>query len=299
MVELPAFHLKFPDAKMLELWKQTLIALNTKDSLEKASLSEQRMLISEEELSSSTSRPKPSSPSSSFTGARSITNASTEYSEARVARESSLFSTSLHVPVDIVVVIPISSSMHGLKITLLRDMLRFLVSNLGDRDRLGLVTFGSSTGAVLLAGLELKSCPEWDKVADSIRAIGVKSPRADLVEGANAAMDLLMQRRAGNPLASILIVSDSSTSESESIDFVVSRAEAAKWVQHRIPELDSTDFTRRRRVTIYCFGLGLTHRAEAMIELASRTRASYTYVKDWMMLRECIGEEPGIGPQIN
>lgn len=26
-----------------------------------------------------------------------------------------------------------------------------------------------------------------------------------------------------------------------------------------------------------------------MIELASRTKASYTYVKDWMMLRECVG----------
>lgn len=44
-----------------------------------------------------------------------------------------------------------------------------------------------------------------------------------------------------------------------------------------------------RRVPIFCFGLGLTHRADAMIELSSRTKASYTYVKDWMMLRECVG----------
>lgn len=38
---------------------------------------------------------------------------------------------------------------------------------------------------------------------------------------------------------------------------------------------------------IYSFGLGLTHKPESMIELSSRTKASYLYVKDWMMLREC------------
>jgi hypothetical protein len=41
-------------------------------------------------------------------------------------------------------------------------------------------------------------------------------------------MDLLMQRKFANPLASILLISDSSTSDPESVDFVVQRAEAAK-----------------------------------------------------------------------
>ena len=39
---------------------------------------------------------------------------------------------------------------------------------------------------------------------------------------------------------------------------------------------------------IYCFGLGLAHRVDTLIELSTRTKASYTYVKDWMMLRECV-----------
>jgi hypothetical protein len=42
------------------------------------------------------------------------------------------------------------------------------------------------------------------------------------------------------------------------------------------------------RVSIYCFGLGLTHKPDTMIELSTRTKAAYTYVKDWMMIRECI-----------
>ena len=137
---------------------------------------------------------------------------------------------SVHVPLDIVVVIPVSSSMQGLKITLLRDALKFLVQNLGERDRMGLVTFGSSGGGVPLVGMTTKVWTGWTKTFNSIRPVGQKSLRADVVEGANVAMDLLMQRKANNPIATILLISDSSTSDAESVDFVVSRAEAAKFV---------------------------------------------------------------------
>ena len=137
---------------------------------------------------------------------------------------------SVHVPLDLVVVIPVSSSMQGLKITLLRDALRFLVQNLGERDRMGLVTFGSSGGGVPLVGMTTKTWTGWAKILNSIRPVGQKSLRADVVEGANVAMDLLMQRKSNNPIATILLISDSSTSDGESVDFVVSRAEAAKLV---------------------------------------------------------------------
>ena len=73
-----------------------------------------------------------------------------------------------------------------------------------------------------------KTWSGWNKVLNSIRPVGQKSLRADVVEGANVAMDLLMQRRSNNPIASILLISDSSTSDGDSVDFVISRAEAAK-----------------------------------------------------------------------
>ena len=75
-----------------------------------------------------------------------------------------------------------------------------------------------------------KAWTGWTKILDAIRPIGQKSLRADVVEGANVAMDLLMQRKSTNPLSSILLISDSSTSDAEGVDFVVSRAEAAKCV---------------------------------------------------------------------
>jgi Mg-chelatase subunit ChlD len=172
-----------------------------------------------------------SSVNSSYGGAKSYNTAPTEYSNSRgMGGYNMRPAQSLHVPLDIVVVIPVSSSMQGLKITLLRDALRFLVTNLGERDRMGLVTFGSSGGGVPLVGMTSKVWPGWQKTLENIRPVGQKSLRADVVEGANVAMDLLMQRKSTNPLASILLISDSSTSDPESVDFVVQRAEAAKLV---------------------------------------------------------------------
>ena len=166
------------------------------------------------------------STTSSYGGPKSATTAPTEYSSRPL--HDRRIPPSLHVPLDMVVVIPVSSSMQGLKITLLKDTLRFLVHNLGERDRMGLVTFGSSGGGVPLVGMTTKTWGGWNKVLNSIRPVGQKSLRADVVEGANVAMDLLMQRKANNPVSTILLISDSTTSDTDSVDFVVQRAEAAK-----------------------------------------------------------------------
>ena len=169
-----------------------------------------------------------SSMNSSVGAGRSHHTAPTEYTTSNKAMAYHRLPPSIHVPLDIVVVIPVSSSMQGLKITLLRDTLKFLVESLGERDRLGLVTFGSSGGGVPLVGMTTKAWSGWNKILHSIRPVGQKSLRADVVEGANVAMDLLMQRKSANPIATILLISDSSTSDGESVDFVIQRAEAAK-----------------------------------------------------------------------
>ena len=168
-----------------------------------------------------------SSVNSSYGAAKSYNTAATEYS-SRPDLYNARLGRSVHVALDIVIVIPISSSMQGLKISLLRDSLKFLVQTLGERDRMGLVTFGSSGGGVPMVGMTSKKWNGWSKVLDSIRPVGQKSLRGDVVEGANVAMDLLMQRKSANPLSSILLISDSSTADPEGVDFVIQRAEAAK-----------------------------------------------------------------------
>ncbi|KAK4980188.1 hypothetical protein LTR42_000495 [Elasticomyces elasticus] len=275
VAELPHFHLQFQEHSQLDTWRRALININRVEAPtpQAAEFDQDTSGTDEEDYSTQTSRnnKRVSSMFSSSNGvSRSQATAPTEYTNSRLGAQASRPSIpSIHVPLDIVVVIPVSASTQGLKINLLRDSLRFLVASLGERDRMGLVTFGSGAGGVPLVGMTTKSWAGWSKVIESIRPLNQKTMRADVVEGANVAMDLLMQRKASNPLSSMLLISDSATSDQESVDFVVSRAEAAK-------------------IAIYSFGLGLTHKPDTMVELSTRTKASYTYVKDWMMLRECL-----------
>jgi hypothetical protein len=230
VTELPQFHLRFENRNQLKLWQQALLDLNAVERSPVRSPDYDRGEFSEADeddwqRTPSTSRPqRVSSVASSWGGAKSATTAPTEYTN--VARSPLM--PSVHVPVDVVVVVPISASMQGVKINLVRDALRFMVHTLGERDRMGLVTFGSSGGGVPVVGMTTKAWPGWSGVLNSIRPVGQKSHRADVVEGANVAMDLLMGRKYNNPIATIMLISDASTSDADSVDFVVSRAEAAK-----------------------------------------------------------------------
>lgn len=227
VAELPSFHLQFPNRGQLELWRRALmdIRLDFPTSTRMHDYEQDNSGTEEDDYR----KPRrASSMNSSYGAARSTMTAPTEYTNSRAGLPEPRLASPIHVPIDVVVVIPVSSSMQGLKINLLRDTLRFLVNSLGERDRMGLVTFGSSGGGVPIVGMTSKVWRDWPKVLDSIRPVGQKSLRADVVDGANVAMDLLMQRKSSNPLSSILLISDSSTSDAESVDFVVSRAEAAK-----------------------------------------------------------------------
>lgn len=224
VAELPSFHLKFDNRNQLKLWQQALLDLNAVEGSPVRS-PDYDLSDGEEDWQRVANPKRVSSLTSSYGAGRSVTTAPTEYTSATKGMR---LPTPVHVPVDLVVVVPISSSMQGVKISLVRDALKFMVQNLGDRDRMGLITFGSSSGAAPLVGMTTKTWNGWNGILASIRPVGQKSHRADVVDGANIAMDLLMQRKSNNPVASILLISDSSTSDAESVDFVVSRAEAAK-----------------------------------------------------------------------
>ncbi|PWY78469.1 von Willebrand and RING finger domain protein [Aspergillus sclerotioniger CBS 115572] len=265
VTELPCFYLRFPNRSQLDLWRRSLLDLHPMDGMSRNADYDLDASGTEEDDYRNNQIKRQASINSSYGAARSINTTITDYTNTGPESPAQ----SIHIPLDLVVVIPISSSMQGLKITLLRDALKFLVQNLGPRDRMGLVTFGSNCGGAPIVGMTTKSWGGWPKVFETIRPVGQKSLRADVVEGANVAMDLLMQRKASNPISTILLISDTSTSDPDSVDFVVSRAEAAK-------------------VNIHSFGLGLTHKPDTIIELSTRTKGSYLYVKDWMMLRECL-----------
>lgn len=221
------FHLHFPNPKQLRTWQRTLNNSSASQESNEQAYDDPDQSETDDEGRKETVNRNVSSRASSR--GRAVTNVagSTDYHDF-AEHASSRLPVSLHAPVDFVVVIPISSSMHGIKIDLLRDSLRFLLHSLGPRDRMGLVAFGASTGVSHVAGLTSSSWPGWSKVLESLKAANGKSSHGDLVEGANVALDLLIQRKTVNPVSSVIIISDSAVSETENIDFVISRAEAAK-----------------------------------------------------------------------
>lgn len=229
VLELPQFHLRFDNRNQLKLWNQALLDLNAVDfapSIRSPDLDRGEFSENDEDGEWGRAGQQRVSSIASSWGHKSGTTAPTEYTN--VPSKTIRLPNAVHVPIDVVVVVPISSSMQGVKINLVRDALKFMVSTLGERDRMGLVTFGSGGGGVPIVGMTTKAWPGWSNVLGSIKPVGQKSHRADVVEGANVAMDLLMQRKHNNPIATILLISDVSTSDADSVDFVVSRAEAAK-----------------------------------------------------------------------
>ena len=82
--------------------------------------------------------------------------------------------------------------MQGVKNSLVGDALKFMAQNLGERDRMDLVRFGSSGGAAPLVGMTTKAWNGWQNVLASNRPVGQKSHRADVVEGTNVNIDLLI-----------------------------------------------------------------------------------------------------------
>ena len=236
VAELPSFHLQFHYRKQLDEWKRALLDLNGPGvAVAKSPVAAEHTDHSETDdedyrTVSKTTR-RVSSVTSSYGASRSVTTAPTEYTHsAKDASGGVPLPAPFHVALDVVIVIPVSASMQGLKMSLLRDALKFLVQQLGERDRMGLVTFGSGAGAVPVVGMTTRVWTGWNGVLNGIRPADRKSLRADVVEGANVAMDLLMQRRSNNPIASILLISDSSSADTGDVNFVVSRAEAAKYV---------------------------------------------------------------------
>lgn len=150
VTELPQFHLRFENRNQLKLWKQALLDIHAAEDSPIRSPDFDRGDLSEtDEGEWHRSRPQRVSSTASW-GPKSVTTAPTEYTS--FAARGSQPCGSVHVPIDVVVVVPISSSMQGVKINLVRDALRFMVNNLGEQDRMGLATFGSGGGGVPIVG---------------------------------------------------------------------------------------------------------------------------------------------------
>ncbi|KAE8213151.1 hypothetical protein CF327_g3307 [Tilletia walkeri] len=215
-----------------------------------------------------------------------------------------------HSPIDLVVMISVppptlaagrgshGSTTASLKLRVIRSTLELVISSMGPRDRLAVVTYstgqeGQVRRTALLNSHKPRSVQKfqqfvhsldhgWDPkeedpfLEDIVRnssihgSKGAESPRVDSVSAINVGLDIMHQRKSKNPVSGMLLISDSAEPPRRSeMDFIQSRAEAAG-------------------VPIHCFGFGKSHDAQTLWQLANQTRGLYVFVREWDQLQECL-----------
>lgn len=207
-----------------------------------------------------------------------------------------------HTPIDLVIMISVPSvlpehmsgsisSSAALKLRLIRSTLDFIVHSLGPNDRISIVAFSvgidgevKRTGLLnphreasqqLLQEFVQNIGRPWetqdaDPFSVDLSKLGGSSERIDSVTAVNVGLDVVLGRKAKNPITSMMLINDTSDGPKRNqMDLVMARAEAAN-------------------VAIHCFGYGKTHDPSSLWLLSNHTRGSYTFVREWHQLRECV-----------
>ncbi|TFK39782.1 Pleckstrin homology domain-containing protein [Crucibulum laeve] len=196
-----------------------------------------------------------------------------------------------HPPIDLILIISLPPptavpSTAQLKVRVIKATLDFLVASLAQKDRLSLVTFevgpaGRVRKTPFLSPGKTQSRQRLEKFVDEIGMKldesqdeflirGSKDEKTDVVTAVNHGLDVVLQRKAKNPISGMILVSDASDSTRRAqMDLVLARAEAAN-------------------VPIHSFGYGRSHDPASLWLMSNHTSGTYTFVKDWYDLRDCI-----------
>lgn len=112
------------------------------------------------------------------------TQFTTDFNSPTSPRDGNSKPVTQRAAIDAVLVVSVAASMHGLKLQILKDALKFISKNLGDYDRMALIVFGGSSGPEVIAGMTRKSIPVWEKAIDALET-GPRGVKTDVIEGVN------------------------------------------------------------------------------------------------------------------
>jgi Mg-chelatase subunit ChlD len=241
------FTLTFPDPLRLRVWKASLEG-DSAQSFAPEDDTDSILRQYEDERSQTQGTPRgrmSDSASNSSQDLRSSSNYTSNFTTPTTQFTSEFGSVSprdgngkpitSRAAVDAVVVVSVASSMHGLKLQILKDALKFIAKNLGDYDRMALIVFGGSSGPEVIAGMTRKSIPVWERAIDALES-GPRGVKSEVIEGVNlgmfvrprtelmVALEMLSKRRASNPVTSILVISDSPSGGTDPVEQAISQA---------------------------------------------------------------------------
>jgi Mg-chelatase subunit ChlD len=162
-------------------------------------------------------------------------------------------------PVDVVVVVDVSGSMSGEKMTLLHITLKHIISELKASDRISIVEFNSA--ATVLCNFVRATADNKQllmALVDKLHASGGTTISA----GLRAAVDVLNGRAADdvNPVTSILLLTDGQDARAlTSIDCIMRAAP--------------------KRTTVHTYGFGNDHDATVMSGVAKRGNGTFAFIE--------------------
>ncbi|CAF4119142.1 unnamed protein product [Rotaria sp. Silwood2] len=160
-------------------------------------------------------------------------------------------------PIDLVCVVDQSGSMSGEKITLLKKTLTDIVDQLGELDRLAIVSFND--GAFDRShGLKRVNQQNRQILKTDIDGI-VSGGNTYIGAGLEMGINLLLTRQTKNPLSALLILTDGQDSSAHDYTQIMST----------LPE----------GAQCYTFGYGADHHAELLVKLAEQGNdGTFTYI---------------------
>ncbi|KAK8844039.1 hypothetical protein IAR55_006833 [Kwoniella newhampshirensis] len=195
----------------------------------------------------------------------------------------------VHTPIDLVVVLslpaPSSSGQLPLKVKLMKSSLEFALALLGPRDRISLVTCEMGLNGMVrktpfLSTARYESRKRLEMFVEALGSgrtsrdefqvpVG-QDERLDVVTAVNVALDVVLQRKAKNPLSGMVLISDTSDIiKRAQMDLVTARLDAAN-------------------VPVHALGYGRSHDPSPLWMISNHTHGTYTFVKEWYDLRDTL-----------
>ncbi|WWC91194.1 uncharacterized protein L201_006136 [Kwoniella dendrophila CBS 6074] len=195
----------------------------------------------------------------------------------------------IHTPIDLVIVLslPASSSNNQLplKVKLMKSSLAFTLSLLGPQDRISIVTCEMGANGIVRKTPFLSPCryESRKRLEAFVETLGSgreekdefqvqvgREERFDVVTAVNVALDVVLQRKAKNPVSGMILVSDTSdVIKRAQMDLVTARLDAAN-------------------VPVHALGYGRSHDPSPLWMISNHTHGTYTFVKEWYHLRDTI-----------
>ncbi|PVH37776.1 hypothetical protein PAHAL_5G088100 [Panicum hallii] len=191
-------------------------------------------------------------------------------------------------PLDLVTVLDVSGSMSGSKLGLLKQAMGFVIDHLGPGDRLSIVAFSCRAHRII----RLTCMTDGGKALarDAVESLTANGS-TNIGDGLRVAAEVIDGRRHGNPVSSVILLSDGQDNHTlrQGGDGPFGGAKSY---------IDLVPRSLRRGTgngcsTVHTFGFGTDHDAAAMHAIAEVTGGTFSFIQNHAVVQDSFAQCTG------